>query len=284
MIPTPVVRHRETDPPCIARKVIKAGPFLARAQPRVKAVYKPVPVKKVIRRPRISAMVPTNRRVQPHVSLQYIFSHISSLKTCGKYGFLRIDRRRPQHECQQKESIHPTNKTRYSRTFEEVRWIGMERPKWSFTYHRNNSTLNPTLLAMVGSATVRIPEHIVFRKLTPATVTKTTTVLRFDSIPALSLLSIKSLVPLNSSDLGCKFCNSVGILPAGGCSGRVPSSVRLSELSGSELSGKIVFVALIAAIPMRTTVMFVCSTMRQGVYRKSKMLEVVEPLVRVVVW
>lgn len=64
-----MVRHKEIDIPCSARKAMSAAPVLERAQPRVKAEYRAVPVRKVIRRPSISAMEPASRRVQPHVNL-----------------------------------------------------------------------------------------------------------------------------------------------------------------------------------------------------------------------
>jgi hypothetical protein len=52
----------------------------------------------------------------------------------------------------------------------------------SATYQRSNSWINPRSVAIVGSATVRMPDPIVFRKFTPATVTMIKTALLFDKI------------------------------------------------------------------------------------------------------
>jgi hypothetical protein len=87
-MPTAVVRQREIDTPCSARKAISWAPLLERAHPRVNAEYKAVPVRKVIRRLTISAVDPASRRVQPHVSLYGIVSSYPCLKVARRLGVL----------------------------------------------------------------------------------------------------------------------------------------------------------------------------------------------------
>jgi hypothetical protein len=72
IIPTAVVRQSEMEIPWRARKIMSAVAEGERATARVKTVVMMLPVRKVRRRPRMSAMLPARSRVQPHVNLNLL--------------------------------------------------------------------------------------------------------------------------------------------------------------------------------------------------------------------